>query len=596
MIRSLHIEGWRAFADLQLELDQGLTFVVAENGVGKTSLVQAAAWGLYGPLSGVDARAARRLGTDRTRVEIELELPDGRPLTIVREVNGRSETVSARLGDTDLDDAATAHVLAEAFGASLEFLSKTTVIPSDAVADDTTSAFQLREHLCRVFGVDELEAAAEQLHALHRDSDAAAKQVRQRTRRAEADLAAMRDAMALAEEENLAAEEAKNRARAAMSASEQHLSRAVAAESARALAAEAWREFTALRDEATPHLGADPGATPVDQPDALTTRLEAAEAAAGEALDELRREAAMTTGRLAAVRSAAEELHTAGAECPVCRRDLSPEDVIRADAAHERDTMDLSDRERELGDLVAQASDRVTSLRALSRRAARLPDVGRPSEEPIADVETASAELDRVRGEAERLVELAVEARTRRNTLAGHITDEETAARERREAYLAHRREAVTGIAAEVMAATANAILAERIDPLAAEVSHRWKRVFGERGQLRLRPDGRLVLVRGIHEIPFDQFSSGEKVVALLATRLLVLSVSTRASFLWLDEPLEHLDPKNRRLTASLMATAGKHVRQVLVTTYEEALARSLATATDAQLRYVRAAESETQT
>jgi hypothetical protein len=44
-------------------------------------------------------------------------------------------------------------------------------------------------------------------------------------------------------------------------------------------------------------------------------------------------------------------------------------------------------------------------------------------------------------------------------------------------------------------------------------VAHRWKRVFGERGSLRLR-DGHLVLVRGVHESPFSQFSSGEKVVA----------------------------------------------------------------------------------
>jgi hypothetical protein len=36
--------------------------------------------------------------------------------------------------------------------------------------------------------------------------------------------------------------------------------------------------------------------------------------------------------------------------------------------------------------------------------------------------------------------------------------------------------------------------------------------VFGERGSLRLRGDGHLVLVRGVHEIPFSQFSSREKV------------------------------------------------------------------------------------
>lgn len=591
MIRSLHIEGWRAFADLQLELDEGVTFVVAENGVGKTSLVQAAAWGLYGHLSGVDAHSARRIGTDHTRVEVELELPDTRTLKIAREVTGRAETVGAWLGDTELDDDATALVLAEAYGASREFLSKTTVIPSDAVADDTTSAFQLREHLCRVFGVDELEAAAERLRRLHHDSGAAAKQVRQRTRRADADLAALRNDLALAEDASAAAEAAKETARAAVRASEEHMSRALAAQAARAMAADAWLDFTALRDEALAHLGAETGAATVDRPDRLTARLEAAEAVAAEALDELRREAATTVGRLAAIRTAAEELRTAGAECPVCRRELSPEDRAHADEANQRDTTVLSDRERDLSGLVEQASDRVTTLRTLSRRAGRLPDISKPSKQQAVDVEDASTELDHLRAEADRLVELAVEARTQRTTLAAQISIEESAAHEMREAYIAHRREAVTGIAAEVMAATANTILAERIDPLAAEVSHRWKRVFGERGQLRLGADGRLVVVRGVNEIPFDQFSSGEKVVALLATRLLVLSASTRASFLWLDEPLEHLDPKNRRLTASLMATAGGHVRQVLVTTYEEALARRLATATNAQLRYVRAAE-----
>jgi DNA repair exonuclease SbcCD ATPase subunit len=143
------------------------------------------------------------------------------------------------------------------------------------------------------------------------------------------------------------------------------------------------------------------------------------------------------------------------------------------------------------------------------------------------------------------------------------------------------------------MAATADAILTERIDPLVAEITHRWKRVFVNRGELRLRHDGRLVLHRGTHDIGFEQLSSGEKVIALLAARLLVLSSSTRASFLWLDEPLEHLDPSNRRLAASLMATAGVHTRQLLVTTYEERLARQLAASETAAIRYIKAVSEE---
>src|SRR5215472_7803205 len=118
MIRRLSLHGWRAFDDLTLDLADGLTFVVAENGVGKTSLVQAAAWGLYGQLSHVDAHAARRVGAEVGRVEVELELPDGRQLRVEREVRARSQAVRAQLDGAAVDEAGLGQVLAEAFGAS----------------------------------------------------------------------------------------------------------------------------------------------------------------------------------------------------------------------------------------------------------------------------------------------------------------------------------------------------------------------------------------------------------------------------------------------------------------------------------------------
>jgi DNA repair exonuclease SbcCD ATPase subunit len=329
----------------------------------------------------------------------------------------------------------------------------------------------------------------------------------------------------------------------------------------------------------------------VARPAELVNHLETAEVAAADALDEIRREAATVAGRIATVRAAAEALHAADAECVVCLRHLSAEDIARAERTHQREVSALAAQEHKLAARVDAATQRLTDLRTLSRRAVRLPEPTPGPDTPGPDVEEAAYAVRVAREEAERLDEQAALARARRTTLAEQLADEERLAEETQEADRAHRREAVTSVAAEVMRATADAIVAERIDPLAAEISHRWKRVFGERGSLQLRSDGRLVLVRGIHEIPFTQFSSGEKVVALLATRLLVLGASTRASFLWLDEPLEHLDPKNRRITASLMSAAGAHVRQILVTTYEEPLARRLAAASSAHLRYVRTPE-----
>jgi DNA repair exonuclease SbcCD ATPase subunit len=586
MIRRLRIQGWRAFDDVTLELGEGLTFVVADNGVGKTSLVQAASWGLYGGLSQVDTRAARRIGSPLTRVDVEVELPDGRTLTVGREARDRGgDIVWTRLGDEELDDEGLARALGEAFGASREFLSKTTLLPSDAVADD--DAFHLQKHLRKVFGVEDLQRAAEAVRRLHTEAGAAARQLRQASRQAAADLSRRRSEVLEAE----VVDDARAGARRALSLAEGELRQAREALARREAVAAARQSFAELVATARETLGKGARlgrpATPAD----LAAKLEAAEVAATEAVDAHRREAAEVAGRLAAVEVAATALATADAECPVCRRDLSPDDLVHAGEAHAQELEDLVSRQRSLAAQVESAQTLLTTLRTLGRRASRLPDLTAVSEDGP-DV-TAASEAARVaQAELDRLADQAAEARTRLVALTAQVAEETRIAEESEQAYRVHQREAVTNVAAEVMQATADAIVTQRIDPLAAEISHRWKRVFGERGSLQLRPDGRLVLVRGIHEIPFSQFSSGEKVVALLATRLLVLGASTRASFLWLDEPLEHLDPRNRRITASLMSAAGQHVRQILVTTYEEALARRLASAASAHLRYVRSPEA----
>jgi DNA repair exonuclease SbcCD ATPase subunit len=71
--------------------------------------------------------------------------------------------------------------------------------------------------------------------------------------------------------------------------------------------------------------------------------------------------------------------------------------------------------------------------------------------------------------------------------------------------------------------------------------------------------------------------SAGERSVALLTTRLLALAALNRRSFAILDEPLEQLDPANRRIVALLLARApSPAVPQIIATTFEEQLARRL--------------------
>ena len=84
MISRLHLRNWRSYEDLELSLEPGTTFVVAPNGVGKTSLVCGVAWAVFGQQSGINPKASIRAGADSAEVHAQLELPGGRQLTIAR--------------------------------------------------------------------------------------------------------------------------------------------------------------------------------------------------------------------------------------------------------------------------------------------------------------------------------------------------------------------------------------------------------------------------------------------------------------------------------------------------------------------------------
>lgn len=611
MIRRLHVEGWRAFDRLSLDLQPGVTFVVAENGIGKTSLIEAARWGLYGALSGIDARAASRYGEGQVRVQVDVELPDGRVLALDRAISGRNETLHAHVDSEEVEDGGIGQIMATAFGASREFLSRATLLSSTAVADHSTGLPQLHQHLCHVFGVDDLQAAAAALRRGQAAAEAEAKKHRQETRRAAEDLTQLHAALATAEQAVREAERARAEARAAVTTAQVTLDHARAAHAAQMNAEAdhhlldelqgAARNLLAAVDAPASRPAGGPAQPPAAlnpfdsysaDPDEFRRRLISSENTATRTADQHRAELALTGAQLSDARSAVTQLHGASGECPVCRRDLAPEDIAAADQAHQRNITQLTARQAALRALLAEADHKVQDLRTLIGRSAELRSPTRsPAPSSTIGIDDAARRLDDARTVEDERAEQAAEARAERNALQKRISTEEASAAQARQSLAAHRREAAASIAAQAMTRTADAILAERINPLVTEITHRWKRVFANRGELRLRHDGQLVRLHNAHEIGFDQLSSGERVIALLATRLLVLSASTRASFLWLDEPLEHLDPGNRRLAASLMSTSGKHIRQLLITTYEEKLARRLAATENVTIRYVRAAD-----
>ena len=114
---------------------------------------------------------------------------------------------------------------------------------------------------------------------------------------------------------------------------------------------------------------------------------------------------------------------------------------------------------------------------------------------------------------------------------------------------------------------------------------------MNEQGTLSLEIDGA--------SVPYSEFSGGQRTVANVILRLLTLELTAVKAFAVLDEPLEHLDPKNRRLLASLLVRASQppsRIEQLLVTTYEESVTRRLSpwqgsnTSTGARITYLESA------
>ena len=82
MIRRLTLQNWRAYESAAIGFELGTTFVVAPNGIGKTSLLEAAQFALTGNWRHLASPV--QLDADSAVVELTLQLPIARVLRIRR--------------------------------------------------------------------------------------------------------------------------------------------------------------------------------------------------------------------------------------------------------------------------------------------------------------------------------------------------------------------------------------------------------------------------------------------------------------------------------------------------------------------------------
>ena len=568
MIRRVVLTNWRAYDRLRLDFGEGVTFLVAANGIGKSSVVMAVAWGLLGQASGVDGSACIRGDADSASVEVQVELPDGRILEITRAVTtkGKVHTQASIDGATIRDEL---QLLQEAFGADAAVLARLSFM-SEGAHIASEREFDLKDHLFQVFGVSGLREAAAQAERLVAAAHDERARIRTVKRRQAGNRNQLEQALKQVEDE-LNAFEASGRdisqqldeAGKALSAAEQWATHQQSLQRREAQIGDALKRVGSIVD--------------VKEPDAALSQLTELEDQFDRQVDKLRGEIASHDARWSLALEEIARLEDGGAICPTCLRPMSGEDASRAFHEHEKTASAMELALSELNTALRDLTTRMSTIRKVVKGLQGIPGPPAPPPALAVDVDSAKREYSDVMARLEAHKDSVAELKARRRQLLAQLRDQDEATEAEAAERLAFRREAIARATALALQETAERITRERIDPLTQEVAWRWKRLFGT-GDLVLNPNGTIRRKVGARELKLSELSGGERVWAQLVTRLLVLSASTRAPFVWLDEPLEHLDPTLRTIVAATLVRASSAgLRQIVVTTYEDALARQLA-------------------
>jgi DNA repair exonuclease SbcCD ATPase subunit len=574
MIERLKLRNWRAYDNLDLEFGPGATFVVASNGIGKTSLIMGAAWGLLGEASEVDAAEQIRGDAETAAVGVVVRLPSGASLTIDRSVDrrGRVELTA------DLDERAITtqdeldELLATESGADAHVLGQLTFMIHGGSLETAQGEFQLQDHLASVFGVTPLFEAAVEAEATAGAAASALRKLKT-TRRTEkrerdqlvAEAQSVDEQLLAALEERVQAVDAMNEAGERQRLAEEWVRFRASLEGRK-------QKLESFADEAGSLLQTSVTA------DDVTDALERTERDLEESISTAEGEVAVARGKSDLIEQAMTQLGDTEAVCPTCLRPLSQHDADKAEAEHRKHLADLATVMSEAEEAAGHGRAALSVVRQLLVKIRAVPIPAEP-ESGIGDddVEATQEEFQRTRDKVQELDQLIAMHTASKNSLENALTTLDEDERRIQEQASLHREEGLALAAVEAFMTAGSAITKEFIEPLVSEVSMRWKRIFGA-GGLSLSPEGRITRTVGDRVLGFESLSGGEKVWAQLLTRLLVSGASTRAPFVWLDEPLEHLDPRLRKVVAGTLAKAasGAGLRQVVVTTYESELALQL--------------------
>ncbi|RLF35885.1 MAG: SMC family ATPase, partial [Thermoplasmata archaeon] len=179
ILKTLTLKNFRKFKDITIEFPDGVTGIVGLNGVGKSTIFEAIAWVLYGPVAArTPSDQIKRQGampTEPCRVELEFVF-EGDNYRIVREMTGKNLAASATATVNGKISATGAETVSRFIQKKLgmDFKSFFTSIFAKQKELNTLSsmvASERRPLILRMLGIDSLDLVIKEIRSDKKNKD-----------------------------------------------------------------------------------------------------------------------------------------------------------------------------------------------------------------------------------------------------------------------------------------------------------------------------------------------------------------------------------------------------------------------------------------
>jgi len=606
MLSDVHITNWKGHEKIELSFGKGVNFITGPNGTGKTSILDAISYAFLGTIEfmgsyhGIDHRNLIRDRKKDSEIHLSFSVPDGKQYEITRRI-GTSRRASMKADGKIVATSwqAVTNKVLEIYKASDVFLGRCVFLTEGETYQyvNRPPGEGLATHIQSVLGIDSMENLESVFNTLSRKYSDMSKRLRSEVARAQ--IVTKDDKIALAhlsEEIKSLADEQQTASNRILKLSKEHdvlLSQVESLQNARVVITEImdeWQKhFTLFTDRQDPtQVLKDIHKQIENEHKTLVTKRHELYTDIGKLL-------ALTKSQ-GAIIDMLQEPFPVGKKriCPVCKRPLTEHMVVQiGDECRQiivRSEKQLSELEKQSKDIESAIEDNRKKLDIVVGLQSKIRDILKYGLETITSVEVdkriaslrkkADAiprDIDRFNGQVTKLNSQLIELKAKQQRIQEKVAPERIDALE--SSLLSATK--IEFLSRAFLESVEDSLTKQRsimLAPLMDELSTMWSRFMNTPVKVQMGDRCELAIIDDRYDTPFKfpQLSGGEKTALLILTHILLCKHFSDSDFMLLDEPLEHLDSRNRWALVNFLLQSCKREApaQLIVTTIEEQYTR----------------------